>query len=175
MAYNIPATIYPIIIPEEGSDDQASEPDLKGSYRNPYTVDELKHLESTVGQGTAMPSYQERGDVYVSGYIVGYTTVNGGYTIAPGDEISVTDITGFLMYDRIIGNDEVAMAAHCLYVFFDPSLTDIAIYNSNPEEVNPEDDDQTPKTHPYGINVKNRIEYLDKIVTIMGIKSTSGS
>lgn len=180
-APNLPNTIYPIIITHDNSMNEESEPDLKGSYYNPYTVDDLVNypghagIPNTAGRGTAKPERVEQGDVYVSGYIVGYVTISGDNGImhigAPGEEVNPTDIKGFVLYDKIwtLGEDN---ASHALMVMFDETYTDVAIYNPEPDAADitaSEEDAANPDLHPYGINLKNRVQYLDKVVNIMGI------
>ena len=184
-APNLPNTIYPIIITHDNSMNEESEPDLIGSYYNPYKIDDVvtypghQGIPNTAGKGSAKPEYVDRGDVYVSGYIVGYITISGDngiiHTGAPGTGINAdvlpTDIKGIVLYDKIWENG-IDDARHALMVMFDETYTDVAIYNPEPDAADitaSEEDAANPDLHPYGINIKNRVQYLDKVVNIMGI------
>ena len=171
-AYNLPNTIYPIIIIHDNSMNEESEPEPIGSYQNPYTVAAAKVLSNSEGKGTAKAEYVARGDIYVNGYIVGYLDETGDAKIGtPPASADPTTLKGIVLYHKIWsqGEDDVK---DTLRVYYDADYTDEAIYNTAPDQADvtaSEEDPTNPDLHPYGLNIKNKVQYLDKVVTIMGI------
>lgn len=161
-AYGLPNTIYPIII-EEAEDGTLieSEPDVKGSWYNPYTVLEaLTDARNTRGKGRANADTIERGDVYVTGVIIGYYT-KGGYSYIglPSSSVLEEDIAGIVIYHKEYVQGEEVNTSERMLVQFTEDYTSKKLYNPNPKL----DEGET-----WGINLKSNPEYFNADITICG-------
>jgi hypothetical protein len=139
---------------------EESEPEPIGSYQNPYTVAAAKVLRDSENKGSARAEYVSRGDIYVSGYIVGYIDKDGIAKIGtPGEAEDPALLKGIVLYHKIWSQGEDRVQ-DTLWVYYDADYTDEAIYNTNPDAADvtaSNEDPANPDLHPYGLNIKNRV------------------